>query len=52
VLVFDITERQSFENIVKWLESVKSYGEKNTSISLVANKIDLVESGEKARAVS
>lgn len=31
---------------------MKSYGDKNIAICLVANKIDLVESGEKARAVS
>jgi GTPase SAR1 family protein len=37
---------------VKWLDSVKNYSDKNISICLVANKIDLVESGERPRAVT
>lgn len=52
LLFFDVTERYSFDNIVKWLNTVRKLNDKKIAIVLVANKIDLVESGEKDRKVS
>lgn len=42
LLFFDVTERRSFENIVKWLNTIKKMNERKIAIVLVANKIDLV----------
>ncbi|OWM82182.1 ras-related protein Rab11D-like [Punica granatum] len=48
MLVYDITRRQSFEHIPRWLEELRSHADKNIVIMLVGNKTDL----EKQRAVS
>jgi GTPase SAR1 family protein len=47
-MVYDITDRKSFENLDVWLKDVKEFGEKNTGIILAGNKVDLAD----ARAVS
>jgi len=41
VLVFDVTDQSSFEGIEQWLNEVREYTTKNTTIILVGNKIDL-----------
>lgn len=41
MLVFDITNSKSFENLCKWLDDVKEYGPKDINIILVGNKLDL-----------
>ena len=44
VLVYDITVRESFENIKNiWYEDVLKYGEKYTILAVVGNKSDLYE---------
>ncbi|KAK4767321.1 hypothetical protein SAY87_023987 [Trapa incisa] len=48
MLVYDITRRQSFDHIPRWLEELRSHADKNIVIMLVGNKTDL----EKQRAVS
>jgi len=48
LLVYDITRKESFSHIVKWLEVVKSYSGKKICIILIGNKIDL----EKKRKVT
>ena len=40
-VVYDVTNRQSFEHIEKWLQRIKEYAPKNVFIALIANKIDL-----------
>ena len=40
-IVYDITNSQSFENIIKWYEEIKKSGDKGVSIILVGNKCDL-----------
>ncbi|TFG17784.1 MAG: GTP-binding protein [Promethearchaeota archaeon] len=41
-IVFDLTNRKSFENIEYWYNEIKTYGNKpNVSICLVGNKSDL-----------
>ena len=57
VLVYDITDRESFENINFWMENVKKNAPENVKLILVGNKYDLanerkvtIEDGEnKAR---
>lgn len=41
VLVFDVTNRSSFEHIEKWLGEIKEHSDPNCITILVANKIDL-----------
>ena len=40
IMIFDITSRNSFDNIKNWLEEINKYSE-NISTILVGNKIDL-----------
>ena len=41
LLVYDITNRTSFENLVRWLEEMKENAYSKMAIILVGNKIDL-----------
>lgn len=41
ILVFDITNRGSFENLNKWLDEIRNFASEKISIILVANKTDL-----------
>ncbi|XP_044470640.1 ras-related protein Rab11D [Mangifera indica] len=47
MLVYDITRRQSFDNIPRWLEELRGHADKNIVIILIGNKSDL----EDQRAV-
>jgi translation elongation factor EF-4 len=42
-LVYDVTSRQSFDNIRKWIADVQSFAESNVNIVLIGNKCDLVD---------
>jgi Ras-related protein Rab-11A len=48
LLVYDITRRQSFDHIPRWLDELRAHADKNIVIMLVGNKSDL----EEQRAVS
>ncbi|KAK4772467.1 hypothetical protein SAY86_014242 [Trapa natans] len=41
MLVYDITKRQTFDHIPRWLEELRSHADKNIVIILVGNKTDL-----------
>ncbi|CAA7409506.1 unnamed protein product [Spirodela intermedia] len=41
MLVYDMTKRQSFDHIVRWLEELRGHADKNIVIMLVGNKADL-----------
>jgi len=41
MLVYDITKRQSFDHVAKWLEELRAHADKNIVIMLVGNKSDL-----------
>lgn len=43
MVVYDITERQSFENVSKWVEDVSNYAPRDVELILVGNKNDLSE---------
>lgn len=40
MLVYDITRRSSFENLVRWLEELKENGYSKMTIVLIGNKAD------------
>jgi Ras-related protein Rab-11A len=48
LLVYDITRRQTFDHIPRWLDELRAHADKNIVIMLVGNKSDL----EEQRAVS
>ncbi|KMZ69790.1 Ras-related protein RABA1i [Zostera marina] len=41
IIVYDITRRDSYENVKRWLTEVKKYASANVVIILVGNKADL-----------
>jgi small GTP-binding protein len=47
-MVYDITDRKSFENLDIWLKDIREFADKNVGIILAGNKIDLAD----ARQVS
>lgn len=48
ILVYDITDRESFSGIQNWMAEVEKYANDNVTRILVGNKSDL----ESSRAVS
>ena len=42
ILVFDVTNRDSFDALNAWVEESCSYGAKNPEIFVVANKIEML----------
>ena len=47
-VVYDITRKQSFDSVDKWIAELKGSADKNLTITLVGNKVDL----ESERKVS
>lgn len=43
ILVYDITERKSFENISGWISQVKEYADEGVQLVLVGNKCEVAE---------
>ncbi|EYU20715.1 hypothetical protein ABFS82_11G006000 [Erythranthe guttata] len=41
MLVYDMTKRQSFDHMARWLEELRGHADKNIVIMLVGNKCDL-----------
>lgn len=41
MLVYDITKRQSFDHVVRWLEELRAHADQNIVIMLIGNKSDL-----------
>ncbi|KAI3510785.1 hypothetical protein L2E82_30428 [Cichorium intybus] len=41
MLVYDITKRQSFDHIARWLEELRGHADNNIIIMLIGNKSDL-----------
>ena len=46
LLVYDITRRNTFDNVDNWLIDLKTNGDKDILIILIGNKSDLVENRE------
>ena len=41
LIVYDISRKESFKNVDKWIGDLKEYGEENACILLIGNKCDL-----------
>lgn len=42
MLVYDMTKRQSFDHMAKWLEELRGHADKNIVVMLIGNKCDMV----------
>lgn len=43
VLVYDVTKRQTFDHVARWLEELRSHADNSIVIVLIGNKADLVD---------
>ena len=43
LLVYDITQRSSFESVEKWIKAIKEHADPNIVMILVGNKSDLAD---------
>lgn len=41
LIVYDITKRDSFENVSKWLQEIRSHSHEKVEVVLIGNKSDL-----------
>jgi GTPase SAR1 family protein len=56
IIVYDVTDRQSYDNVKNWLEEIEKYVDERTKKYIVGNKCDLEErkaiQTEEAAAIS
>jgi small GTP-binding protein len=54
ILVYDVTRRQTFENVEKWLKDIlqNSKRDQDVPVVLLANKIDLREEGTETVSIN
>jgi len=43
LIVFDVTRRETFQNLYLWLADARAYGKPSISIMIVANKVDITQ---------
>lgn len=43
IIVFDLTDIESFKNVRKWFKDIKNYANEGVKVILVGNKSDLVD---------
>ncbi len=41
MIVYDVTDRESFDNVREWMQEIENYAQKNVNILLIGNKNDL-----------
>ena len=51
-MVYDVTKKETFTHVKKWLDELKDHAEPDIVIVLVGNKIDLVKENPGSREVS
>lgn len=49
LLVYDVTNRTTFEDCSHWMSEIKQHGNEDVIIFLVGNQIDLISAGEPAQ---
>ena len=52
LVVYDVTKRNTFDNVLQWLSDLRNGGERGCVVALVGNKIDLLERNTRKREVS
>lgn len=43
MLVYDVTKRQSFDHVARWVEELRAHADNSIAIMLIGNKADLVD---------
>ncbi|OMO64244.1 Small GTPase superfamily [Corchorus capsularis] len=43
MVVYDVTKRQSFDHVARWVEELRAHADNSIVIMLIGNKADLVE---------
>lgn len=43
MLVYDITKRQSFDHVARWVDELRAHADSSIVITLIGNKADLVD---------
>ena len=41
LLMYDVTNYQSFQNLREWIIKIREYSDENVKIALIANKCDI-----------
>jgi Rab family protein len=52
LIVYDITKRSTFDNVLQWLSDLKNNADKGCICALIGNKIDLIEKNHRIREVT
>ncbi|KAJ3447034.1 ras-related protein rab-5c [Anaeramoeba flamelloides] len=50
-VIYDVTQKVTFEKSKKWIDELKKLGDPNVQIAFVANKIDLAENQKVSREI-
>ena len=45
-IVYDITKKESFKNVDKWIKDLKEFGDEDVTILIIGNKCDLEDERE------
>lgn len=51
-MVYDITKRETFESVVRWLKELKANAEPDVAIMIAGNKVDICETEPAARKIT
>ena len=43
IIVYDVTDRETFDNVKQWMNEIERFANDNVCKVLVGNKVDLVE---------
>jgi len=52
IVVYDVTNRVSFDNVQRWLSEIDKYARENVNKLLVGNKADAAEGADSSRQVA
>ena len=52
IVVFDLTQENTFQNVLQWVENARSAAGSDVALMLVGNKSDLVQENPSLRAVT
>ena len=52
LVVYDVTKRSTFADVMKWSSDLRNIAEKECIIALVGNKVDLLDRNNRRREVS
>jgi len=50
IVVYDISDKESFENLKQWLQEIERYASNKVTISLIGNKSDLKEQRQVSKS--